>query len=110
MKNLFEAWLSSISKIVQKQKEIATLCGEDYNLFKVIHMTSNETSVHSAFIADLLNPNGLHGMGDAFLKLFLDIIEKYNFTYIPEASKVEIEKYICPKKRNYRRKIRYYRL
>lgn len=33
-------------------------------------MTSNETSVHSAFLADLLNPKGLHHMGDTFLRLF----------------------------------------
>ena len=45
---------------------------ESYNLFKVIDMTSNETSVHSAFLADLFNPKGLHHMGDVFLKLFID--------------------------------------
>lgn len=48
--------------------------GDDYNIFKVIHMTTCETRVHSAFIADLLNPKGLHGMGSIFLKLFLECL------------------------------------
>ena len=59
MNDLFRIWLDSVAVIVKKQQEIASIRGENYNLFKVIHMTSNETSVHSAFISDLLNPKGL---------------------------------------------------
>lgn len=69
--------------------------GESYNLFKVIDMTSNETSVHSAFLADLLNPKGQHHMGDVFFKLFTD-----NFlgdmSFSTENAIVEREKYIGP--------------
>lgn len=39
-------------------------------------MTSDETRVHSAMIADLLNPEGLHQMGDIFLKLFIRKLEE----------------------------------
>lgn len=35
-------------------------------------MTSDETRVHSAMIADLLNPNGQHQMENVFLKLFIE--------------------------------------
>ena len=95
--NLFRTWLNSITQIIKKQQEIAAIRGENYNLFRVIHMTSNETSVHSAFIADLLNPKGLHGMGDEYLRLFVKTIDAHGFDYHIQESKVEIEKSIGPK-------------
>lgn len=94
----FRAWLNSVTHIVQKQQEIAAIRGENYNIFKVIHMTSNETSVHSAFIADLLNPKGLHGMGNQFLRLFVEAINTHGFVFSIEDSKTEIEKDIGPRK------------
>lgn len=54
--------LDSICQIAKTYKKIEVAKGEGYNLFRVIDMTSNETSVHSAFIADLLNPQGMHQM------------------------------------------------
>ena len=69
--------------------------GESYNLFKVIDKTSNETSVHSAFLADLLNPKGLHHMGDTFLRLFTDKFLN-DMSFSTETAVVEREKYIGP--------------
>lgn len=69
--------------------------GESYNLFKIIDMTSNETSVHSAFLADLLNPKGLHHMGDTFLRLFTDEFLN-DMSFSTETAVVEREKYIGP--------------
>ena len=69
--------------------------GGSYNLFKVIDMTSNETSVHSAFLADLLNPKGLHHMGDTFLRLFTDEFLN-DMSFSTETAVVEREKYIGP--------------
>lgn len=69
--------------------------GESYNLFKVIDKTSNETSVHSAFLADLLNPKGLHHMGDTFLRLFTDEFLN-DMSFSTETAVVEREKYIGP--------------
>lgn len=95
--HLFRTWLNSITQILKKQQEIAAIRGENYNLFKVIHMTSNETSVHSAFIADLLNPKGLHGMGDEFLRLFVKTIDTHGFDFDIEGSEVKIEEAIGQK-------------
>lgn len=95
--NLFKTWLIFITQIIKKQQEIAAIRGENYNLFKVIHMTSNETSVHSAFIADLLNPKGLHGMGCEFLRLFVDTINTHGITFDIEDSEVKIEEVIGQK-------------
>ena len=44
--------------------------GENFNVFKVLKQSRVELS-HSAFIAELLNPKGSHGMQDAFLKAFV---------------------------------------
>lgn len=47
--------------------------GECYNVFNVLGVDNMELS-HSAFLATLLDPDGSHGMQDAFLKAFIDTI------------------------------------
>jgi hypothetical protein len=44
---------------------------ESFNAFEAINFLKQEV-MHSHFIATLLNPNGKHKIGDAFLKIFLD--------------------------------------
>ncbi len=44
--------------------------GECFNVFNTIGLWSEEVRLHSAFLAELLNPKGSHGMGDAYLKHF----------------------------------------
>ncbi len=97
MKQDFKTLLEELTKCILKQEQEALKKGEKYNLFKVIHMTSNETSVHSAFIADLLNPKGLHGQGNLFLDSFLSIMKDYDYDFITDGCRVEIEKYIGEK-------------
>ena len=89
-----ENLLKEVCRISEKYINREFLSGEYYNIFQVIDMTSNETGVHSAFIADLLNPKGRHRMGDVFLKLFLemDIFKDMNFESANAI--VEREKYI----------------
>lgn len=70
--NGIQSLFDKICLLNQAYKRLEDEKGENYNLFKVIDMTSNETSVHSAFLADLLNPKGLHHIGDVFLRLFTD--------------------------------------
>ena len=43
----------------------------NYNIFSVLNMERDETKLHSAIIADLLNPNGRHELGSEPLILFL---------------------------------------
>ena len=45
--------------------------GEDFNIFSVMSMESDEVFTHSALLAELLNPSGSHGLGSAPLKLFV---------------------------------------
>jgi hypothetical protein len=68
-----ENLMKSVSNISQKYSEIAKITGENFNVFKVLDVESDELS-HSRILTDILNPNGSHGCDDIFLKLFF---EKY---------------------------------
>lgn len=89
-----ENLLKEVCRISEKYINRELLSGEYYNIFQVIDMTSNETGVHSAFIADLLNPKGRHRMGDAFLKLFLEMDVFKDMNFESANAIVEREKYI----------------
>lgn len=76
---------STISKILEPIKKYLSennKHGFNFNIFKVINAISDETLVHSAFIAELLDPKGSHGQGDFFLKelLFQIGIHEENFS------------------------------
>lgn len=48
--------------------------GENFNIFNTLGLQSDEVRLHSAFIAELLNPCGSHGMGAEFLSAFLKTV------------------------------------
>jgi hypothetical protein len=48
------------------QKEFA----RNFNIFRILRLSHYEVRTHSAFLADLLDPNGTHGQGDLFLYHF----------------------------------------
>ena len=58
--------------------------GENYNLFSILRIEGSELK-HSALIANLLDPKGSHGCGDAFLRTFFEIALK-GTTYPFESS------------------------
>lgn len=71
-----EKLLSQVRVYVNEDKQRraeAFRRGECYNVFNVLGVDNMELS-HSAFLAALLDPNGSHGMQDAFLKAFIDTI------------------------------------
>ena len=61
--------LSDVSKAIQKYDEEYFQSGKTFNIFTVLEIGHLE-KVHSAILAELLNPNGSHGQKDGFLKLF----------------------------------------
>lgn len=89
-------FLKDIQKIIQKNDEIKKLKGESFNLFDLLDRRTDEVKTHSMFIAELLNPNGSHKMGDIFLKLFFKIVllDKCEITPNFKNVKVEVEKFI----------------
>lgn len=91
--------LNQISKIVVEEKtqqEERRKRGENFNIFNVLGLSSSEVRLHSAFLAELLNPNGDHGLGDKFLQAFLEgvvrkIKEFNHFTFDTTSAKVYVE-------------------
>ena len=68
---LLESVEARLETILQDRK-LQRLRGENFNVFRVLHMEDNEDKLHSRFIAELLNPRGSHDQGDAFLRFFLE--------------------------------------
>lgn len=53
--------------------------GEEFDVFSVVGLWDEEVKLHSAIIAELLDPHGSHGAGDYYLKQFLHILERDDF-------------------------------
>lgn len=78
--------INRITAIRDKYKAIAEEAGDNYNLFKVIGLTSEEVRIHSAFLANLLNPQAEHGQKSKFLKLFCEQLIFHSSITIQEKS------------------------
>ena len=63
--------LQQVRLLKNKYDEIAAVTGEDFNIFSILRVEADEVRTHTAFLADLLNPQGSHCQGAAFLNLFL---------------------------------------
>lgn len=57
-------------KQIIKQTEVYRR-GENFNVFNILGLWSEEMRLHSAMVAELLKPEGSHGCREAFLKIFL---------------------------------------
>ena len=94
MTNL-ESLLKDISKIVVEEKtrqEEGRKRGEKFNIFNVLGLSRDEVRLHSAFLAELLNPDGNHGLGDKFLKAFIkDVINDDSFQFDSASAKPQVE-------------------
>jgi hypothetical protein len=71
MEMSLESLLREVSLISEKYDAIAKITGENYNVFEILDVRSDELS-HSKILADLLNPKGSHCCGEVFLKLFFE--------------------------------------
>lgn len=58
----------------EKQEQERIKQGNEFNVFGILGVTTDETRLHSAIIAELLDPKGSHGHGALFLEEFLKII------------------------------------
>ena len=93
--------LNKVSEVIRKeriQKEERQKRGEYFNIFSVLRLETKEVRLHSAFLAELLNPEGSHGLGKQFLELFLNMVVRKNkeesFDFETEKPKVYVEYYI----------------
>lgn len=90
--NELQNLISQITAIKKQYDKIAELTGENFNIFKILGLTSNEVRTHSAFLSELLNPKGSHGQKEVFLKLFCEKFNCLDFDY--NSANVEVEKRI----------------
>lgn len=85
---------AQIASIVKKNSQILDATGGRFNVFKIIGVTTAETRLHSAFIAELLNVNGSHGLKDKPLKAFINKCLDPDFLFQTENSICNVEFYI----------------
>jgi hypothetical protein len=81
--------LHNTKLIIKHNREKEILKGEKFNIFSILGLEHYENTTHSAFLGELLNPQGSHLKGNIFLKYFLDQID-VNFIDINTA-KVYLE-------------------
>jgi len=70
-----QSFLDQFRLIKEKHDEVARANGERFNVFSVLGVENAEVR-HSAFLAELLNPNGAHSQGAVFLRLFFEMLRK----------------------------------
>lgn len=70
MKNI-ESLLKDVKTLVKQSKELSKLKGENFNIFSVLQIESNENNTHSRFLAELLSPKGSHDLSHTLLNHFV---------------------------------------
>lgn len=71
--------LTAVKGLIEKYDEVARIKGDNFNVFQILKLTQYEVRTHSAFLAELLNPNGSHGLGDTFLRIFIQEVDYLEF-------------------------------
>ena len=66
-----EKLLEAISEIQKNHEKRRALTGEDFNIYKVAHIDTDEVKVCRVICA-LIDPNGAHHQGTVFLKMFVE--------------------------------------
>lgn len=75
--NNFEKLFVKILELYQNAKQVEEKRreqGDFFYIFNVIGLRTEEVRLHSALIAELLNPKGNHGVSYLFLQAFLDLL------------------------------------
>lgn len=85
--------LERVNRIVRHHQELALAKGELFNIYNILNLKTREVRTHSAFIAELLNPNGTHFLGTVFLEAFINLLpsEYFKDHLNPKTSTVLIE-------------------
>ena len=63
--------LTQVDTITKKNSQIIDADGSRFNLFRIFGVDHYENT-HSAIIAELLNPNGTHGLKHKFIQCFVE--------------------------------------
>ena len=85
--------ITNLYKLAEKDKQERLKQGGFFNVFNTIGLRTEEVRLHSAFIAELLNPQGAHGLSKLFLQAFLKQME-LPCDYVTDAKGIIKERYI----------------
>lgn len=85
--------LNDVQTVSESYRRVAESTGENFNIFSILQMESDEVSTHSRFIAEILNVKGQHNLKDKFLKTFISLFAP-NSLLNTEKSKVIVEYYV----------------
>ena len=66
--------LDHVTALLKLKKEYPPNPGENFNIFSVLGMETDEVNTHCRLLYELLSPNGSHGMNDQFLLAFFEIV------------------------------------
>jgi hypothetical protein len=92
MQSHIKSLINYVKSVRTYQENVLDVSGERFNVFKILNLSASETRTHSAFVGELLNPKGSHGMGATFLRLFLKQFGLNHFKV--ENTTVLLEKFI----------------
>lgn len=94
METTYYHLLAQVSAINKKYESILSRAGEDFNVFRILKLEASENRIHSALLAEFLNPKGSHGQKDVFLKLFIKAVFSTEFQFQTENALIVVEKHI----------------
>lgn len=86
--------IDRIASIVKKHNHLLDATGGRFNVFKIIEITTAETRLHSAFLAELLDVKGSHGLMDKPLKAFISKFLGPDFDFQTKNAICKVEHYI----------------
>ena len=90
-----KATLTHLKELRDRSIEISNLKGENFNIFSILGLERKENQTHSAFLGELLNPQGKHNMGNIFLTHFVNSLIKESASKINlQTATVHLEHYI----------------
>jgi hypothetical protein len=89
--NLRISHLLDITRTMRTYERALAVSGESFNIFEILNIGTLEVVTHSPMLAELLSPQGRHGLGSRCLRCFLS---RFELRLDAEKTKVREEHYI----------------
>ena len=81
---------------LRHREALAGATGENFNVFDILRVSHLEVTTHSPILAELLDPKGRHGQGDAFLRLFVSRFLNDEHGFETKTAAISMEHYAGP--------------
>ena len=84
-----QSLLDQAKTILELRKQKKERPGEQFNVFPVLNIETDEVNTHSRLLYEFLRPDGSHGMGDQFLRIFFKVVLKKDY---PQDGSVQVSR------------------